>query len=216
MFRGKNIGGKLYDMFVYVFFWGEGNCRKTLTCLDLFKAHLKWWCSMRWPCSPNWSDQQLCWCPRPYKSNATNPFLGMFFGDCYDVFTKPLWHEGIYCRGFIYIFCHQPFMTGSRFSISKQPRNPMGFRSLHWNGRVFETVNLHVRFRARKARPQLRPTPWRWGFLQGNRLRDGLLPKKKNIPRKRPKKILPEGRLEIFFGGVPLYSPWWYTVYTVE
>lgn len=67
---GKNIGGKLYDMFVYVFFWGEGICRKTLTCLDLFKAHLKWWCSMRWPCSPNWSDQQLCWCPWPFKSNA--------------------------------------------------------------------------------------------------------------------------------------------------
>lgn len=114
-------------------------------------------------------------------------------------------------------------MTGSRFSISKQPRNPMGFRSLHWNAGFSNRGSMFAR--ARKAKPQLRPTPWRWGERGGGlnlrlsagkspgvflgiteriSLRDGLLP---------PKKISPEKRLVFFFwgGDTVLYSLWWYT-----
>lgn len=91
-------------------------------------------------------------------------------------------------RGFIYILVLNHLWQDPGFPSVNNQEIPWDF------GLSTETP------RARKAKPQLRPTPWRWGFLQGNRLRDGLLPKK-NIPRKRPKKILPVGRLEIFFWG---------------
>ena len=70
--------------------------------------------------------------------------------------------------------------------------------------------------RARKAKPQLRPTPWRWGFLQGNRLRDGLLPKK-NIPRKRPNKNTSWRKAgDFFLGGTVIFTMMVHIWYTVE